>query len=280
MSWIKMRSNLTNDPDVIAVAADLSMDEFSVVGRLHAFWSWADQHSADGTLPRATSAFVDRLTACPGFAEALRRVGWLDGRDSALILPNWERHNGETAKGRAVEARRKAKYRSGTNVTDSVPQKVSPDKSREDQSSEACASSRRVDAGSLFGKALMLKVGALYGRTGLHEWSSHEADALMEHLARGILTDDALTVVRRYLNALAKDKNRSRFRGDMRTFLRDPQLIIDRARAEMPPTPSKPIPGATSAHDEPERPITEGERTQLREKTRADIAKIRGGRTA
>lgn len=125
-----MRSNLTNDPDVIAVAADLSIDEFSVVGRLHAFWSWADQHSADGTLPRATSAFVDRLTACPGFAEALRRVGWLDGRDSALILPNWERHNGETAKGRAVAARRQKKHRSVTDVTTTVTGEPLPEKRR------------------------------------------------------------------------------------------------------------------------------------------------------
>lgn len=106
-----MRSNLATDPDVVDIAARVSLDEFGVVGRLQALWSWADQHSCDGILPRATSAFVDRLTACPGFAEALRQVGWLDGRDSALRLPNWDRHNGNTAKTRALEARKKQRQR-------------------------------------------------------------------------------------------------------------------------------------------------------------------------
>lgn len=131
-----MRSNLATDPDVIDIASRIGADEFSVVGRLHALWAWADQHSCDGVLPRATSAFVDRLTACPGFAEALRQVGWLDGRDSALRLPNWDRHNGNTAKTRSLETRKKQRQRDkcpdGSPAPPGTP--AGPEKRREDSS--------------------------------------------------------------------------------------------------------------------------------------------------
>jgi hypothetical protein len=120
--WIKMRHDLPTDPDVVEMAARLSMDEFAVVGRLHAVWSWLDKHSDDGLSVRVASAFLDRLAACPGFAEAMRIPGWLEGRDGSLSFPGYQEHNGTTAKSRAVEAKRKAAQRdkcptsNGTNV--------------------------------------------------------------------------------------------------------------------------------------------------------------------
>jgi hypothetical protein len=110
-SWIKMRCNLATDPAVVEIAAAVGVDEFGVVGRLHTVWSWLDQHSVDGTNVRITSAFLDRLTACPGFADAMRTVSWLSGRDGALEFPGYCKHNGPTAKSRATETRRKADQR-------------------------------------------------------------------------------------------------------------------------------------------------------------------------
>lgn len=109
--WIKMRCNLGTDPDVIAMAAKLDLDEFAVVGRLHAVWSWLDAHSDDGTNVPVTSAFLDRLTSCAGFAEALRAVGWLSGRDASLSFPGYAAHNGTTAKSRASETKKKERQR-------------------------------------------------------------------------------------------------------------------------------------------------------------------------
>lgn len=142
--WIKMRHALTYDPAVVALAAQVNLDEFGIVGRLHAVWSWLDQHSEDGTNVRISSAFLDRLTACPGFADALRAVGWLSGRDSALTFPGYTEHNGETAKHRASEAKRKAEQREAAARPDtardvcpacdgtSVPHVAGPEKRRED----------------------------------------------------------------------------------------------------------------------------------------------------
>jgi len=143
--WIKMRHALTYDPAVVAIAGATQLDEFGVVGRLHAVWSWLDQHSEDGTNVRISSAFLDRLTACPGFADALRAVGWLTGRDQALTFPDYTEHNGETAKHRASEAKRKAAQRCRDATPDTerdkcpadvgtnVPQGAGPEKRREDR---------------------------------------------------------------------------------------------------------------------------------------------------
>ena len=112
--WIKMRTELGADPDVIEMAAMLNLDEFGVVGRLHAVWSWLDSHSESGTNVRIVSAYLDRLTACPGFSDALRAVKWLSGKDGNLTFPGYENHNGSTAKRRASESKRKQRTR--TNV--------------------------------------------------------------------------------------------------------------------------------------------------------------------
>lgn len=134
-----MRCELCRDPDVIQIAADLGLDEFGVVGRLHAVWSWLDAHSQDGKNVRIVTAFIDRLTAKIGFADAMRSVKWLSGKDGKITFTNFDRHNGETAKYRASEAKRKSKQRNSRDICPAndgtpVPKKLGPEKRREEKS--------------------------------------------------------------------------------------------------------------------------------------------------
>jgi hypothetical protein len=114
--WIKMRCNLDTDPAVFQMAAALEMDELAVVGRLWKVWAWADQHVADCNAVSVTTNVLDRITTTPGFAEAMRKVGWLEGREGALSFPHFDRHNGQTAKKRALTKNRVEKTR-GDSVT-------------------------------------------------------------------------------------------------------------------------------------------------------------------
>jgi len=114
--WIKMRCNLDTDPAVFQMAAALEMDELAVVGRLWKVWAWADQHIADCNAVSVTTNVLDRITTTPGFAEAMRKVGWLEGREGALSFPHFDRHNGQTAKKRALTKNRVEKTR-GDSVT-------------------------------------------------------------------------------------------------------------------------------------------------------------------
>gem|GEM_PF-5829046 len=110
--WIKMRTNLDTDPNVVFVANKLGIDIFSLIGRLHKFWSWANSHaSAAGSLHRTSAAWIDHFVSCQGFSDALISVGWLLVRRDFLILPQWDRHNGPPAQARAGEAIRKKMQR-------------------------------------------------------------------------------------------------------------------------------------------------------------------------
>ena len=127
--WIKMRVNLTSDPAVIGVATSLEISEHEVVGLLHWLWTWADQQTEDGHARGVTSAWVDRYSGKPGLADALIEVGWLDFDDNGIHFPNFERHNGQTAKKRAQSAARQQRARAKTKrptakMNSKVPTKV------------------------------------------------------------------------------------------------------------------------------------------------------------
>lgn len=109
--WIKMRIDLAEDPAVIGMAEALGLDEFAVVGRLHVLWGWADSQSRDGHARGVTEKWIDRKVQRDGFAAAMAAAGWLLLRDGGIEFPNFDRHNGETAKQRGLATNRKKKSR-------------------------------------------------------------------------------------------------------------------------------------------------------------------------
>ncbi len=131
--WIKMRTNLDTNPHVLALSLALGLPEIHIVGALWKVWSWADCHSLDGNALGVTEVTLDRFTSVPGFAVALRKVGWLEGRDGALTFPRFAEHNGQTAKTRAETAQRVAKHRNARSVIE-VTEKPLPEKRREEKS--------------------------------------------------------------------------------------------------------------------------------------------------
>ena len=114
--WIKVRWNLHDDPDVIALAAAVGMDEYRAVGCLVKLWAWADQHSTDGYAAGVTLARIDHLVEAPGFAAALLDIEWLAEEDGGVSIPKFERHNSKSAKSRALAQRRMTEHR--TRATD------------------------------------------------------------------------------------------------------------------------------------------------------------------
>jgi len=133
--WIKMRNDLVDDPSVIGIAAKTGLDEFAVIGRLQCLWAWADEQSRDGHAVGVTCAWLNRKVQCDGFAEAMRDVQWLIVTADGIQIPNFERHNGKTAKTRALSANRQQTRRA--NVTREVTEESlyssrSPSRSQRD----------------------------------------------------------------------------------------------------------------------------------------------------
>jgi hypothetical protein len=137
MAWIKLRTDLLNDPAVYRLASELKLDRYAVVGRLAAFWGWADQHAVDGAVDGATSQVVDDVVSLPGFADALQRVKWLHIGADSVVIPNHDRHNGANAKERSLKSERQAKWRAkqtppgaAESVDGAVDGQSSPEKRR------------------------------------------------------------------------------------------------------------------------------------------------------
>lgn len=119
--WIKIAHDLPDKEEIDLLAAALKIDHDAVIGKLIRFWIWADIQTVDPSAVRVTDAFIDRLTHCPGFAAALLKAGWMVRRNGRVSLPNFDRHNGQTAKSRAMTKDRVERHRNGTSVTAAPP---------------------------------------------------------------------------------------------------------------------------------------------------------------
>jgi len=128
--WIKMAHGLGDKPEVWQIAGILNIDPDSVVGKLHRVWCWFDLNTEDGNAFGVTFTLVDRVTGVAGFGEAMFIAGWLNQQDKVLSLPNFERHNGKSAKRRALTNERVARHRNAEANAESVTKSVTREEKR------------------------------------------------------------------------------------------------------------------------------------------------------
>jgi hypothetical protein len=123
--WIRIEATTPDKPEVIAIAARLGLTENEVLGGLVRLWIWADQNctavTQNSNALSVTPASLDRIARATGIAEALLSpdVGWLlsGPEPGGVVFSNFDRHNGKSAKTRALSAMRQAKYRDKKSVT-------------------------------------------------------------------------------------------------------------------------------------------------------------------
>jgi len=143
-SWIKIRTNLEVDPKVVRISSGLVrklsgscpdhvLVMSATVGAIMRVWSMADQFATDGVLKGMTCETLDLYVGIPGFAIEMVGVGWLVDMGDSLQLPNYQEHNGTTAKTRAIDqARKKSVRKSVRKVSGFCPDsvRVDPDETR------------------------------------------------------------------------------------------------------------------------------------------------------
>lgn len=114
-SWIKIEVITPDKPEIYQLAEILSLDPDAVLGKLIRIWVWADQQTIDGNANSnavsVTKSAIDRIAFHRGFSDSLLQVGWLRYEGSVLIFPNFERHNGESSKKRALTNKRVTEHR-------------------------------------------------------------------------------------------------------------------------------------------------------------------------
>jgi hypothetical protein len=134
VDWIKMRVDLRAHPKIVRLATGLNSDRFRVIGGLHAVWCIFDAHSSDGILDGYSPATLDDLIGWPGFSAQMIAVKWLLDDGSSLGIPDFDEHNGKSAKARAQDTKRKKITKSNGENSGSQPDenRTREEKRRED----------------------------------------------------------------------------------------------------------------------------------------------------
>lgn len=107
--WIKMRKELEEDPAVLAICNHTGLNQFYIVGALHRIWSWADSHCDQrGNVDGVTLSDIDRMVNVKDFGLLLtsEKICWLARTETGLRFPKFSRHMSQSAKRRALNARR------------------------------------------------------------------------------------------------------------------------------------------------------------------------------
>jgi hypothetical protein len=140
MAWIKIDAHLNDKSEVFTMAEILEVTRAEVTGHLVKIWAWFDYMTEDGIINSINGYGIIDAYTMKNFALAMAKVGWLKFNDNweelgvnTLILPNFNKHNGSTAKVRANNAARQAKFRNKQNNAGALPRE---EKKREDKKKE------------------------------------------------------------------------------------------------------------------------------------------------
>ena len=141
--WLKFEKSTLDKPEVLAVAAALGWDADLVIGKFVRMWAWFDTHTVDGDARGVTPALLDAILRVTGFVMEVEKVGWLEVHEWGIRLPKFDVHCGETAKKRALGAKRNATYRASNakgddaSVTSASPREEKRREEKKDQEQEA-----------------------------------------------------------------------------------------------------------------------------------------------
>lgn len=145
--WLKFECSLPEKPETLAITVAMGWDDPDLtVGKLMRLFRWFDQQTVDGNAPSVTPALLDRIIGVTGFVQAVADVGWLVINSGGVSLQNFDRHNGATAKSRALTAKRVATHRgngecnASSNGASVTPALAREEKRREEVKEEANAS--------------------------------------------------------------------------------------------------------------------------------------------
>lgn len=117
MEWLKFDASTPEKREVLEITTIMGWEDVdTTVGKLLRIWRWFDQQTINGNAPNVTLALLDRIAGVSGFTKAMVDVGWLTLYDGGISLPHFDRHNGKTAKDRALTAKRVANHKAGTRM--------------------------------------------------------------------------------------------------------------------------------------------------------------------
>lgn len=213
-NWIKIEHATPDKPEVFQLADELGIDPDAALGKLIRFWMWCDNQLESCNALTVTNVTLDRITFTPGFSDALQKVGWMNRNGDVITVPNFDRHNGQTAKTRATTSKRVSKHRdscNGASVTN-VTVTPLPEKRREEKNIQTPLPPLESQTESQFASpditTLKARINGLKPEWAKPaHWNHSEDRQLFEGTAGQMaeLTDSDWTTLGRFLTAKGLD---------------------------------------------------------------------------
>ena len=111
MDWIKVETNTPEKPEIKKLARDCRVDNATAFLAWFRLWRYLDATTDDGLIPHLTMDDCDDEARLPGIGQVMADVHWIEFTDAGALVMNWDRHNGRSAKSRALHAVKQAEYR-------------------------------------------------------------------------------------------------------------------------------------------------------------------------
>jgi len=189
--WMKIEVSLPEKPEVWQIAGMVNIDPDAVVGKLLKVWRWFDAHTETGNAAGVTLSLVDHVAGVTGFGEAMSLCGWLHQDGSMLVLPNFDRHNGKTAKNRALTAKRVASHKTKSNAEDNAPIVTSALPREEKRREEQKFSSPTVVGGSRFEEFWQAYPNKTARKVCHTKWMKRKLDAMADAIIADVKAKSA-----------------------------------------------------------------------------------------
>lgn len=120
--WIKVETHTPDKAEIRHIARLCHCTKAEAFLAFFRVFVWLDEQTEDGNVDFFTPADADEIAQLEGFGNALQEVRWITFGPTGAVVSNWERHNGQSAKRRCLDAERSRRLRTRhaatvTNVT-------------------------------------------------------------------------------------------------------------------------------------------------------------------
>ncbi|MEY4385237.1 MAG: hypothetical protein RLY20_520 [Verrucomicrobiota bacterium] len=115
--WIKVETHTPDKAEIRHIARLCHCTKAEAFLAFFRVFVWLDEQTEDGHVDFFTPADADEIAQLDGFGAALQEVRWITFSATGAVVANWERHNGQSAKRRCLDAERKRNVRRQSGQT-------------------------------------------------------------------------------------------------------------------------------------------------------------------
>ena len=112
--WIKIETHTPDKAELRQIARLCNCTKADAFLAFFRVFVWLDEQTEDGYVDFFTPADADEIGGLAGLGNALEAVHWITFSATGAVVSNWDRHNGQSAKRRCLDAERKRSVRNAS----------------------------------------------------------------------------------------------------------------------------------------------------------------------